>query len=155
MSALLDIPSRFFVPRLVAATDRDVIMLLAKELGDCALPTFAEAACAREKRSPTGLPFGDVGVAIPHGEPEHVRSPAIVVASLAKPVKFRQMGSPKTFVEVSLVVMPALTAKEQAAAALSGIITLLQDATIRAALIAASSKEEMHAALGAAGAVPA
>jgi PTS system galactitol-specific IIA component len=147
MSALLDIPTRFFVPRLSAATDRDVIMLLARELGECALPTFADAACAREKRSPTGLPFGDVGVAIPHGEPEHVKSPAIVVASLAAPVKFKQMGSPKTVVEVSLVVMPALTAKEQAAAALSGIITLLQDATIRAALVAATTKEAMQAAL--------
>jgi PTS system galactitol-specific IIA component len=147
MSALLDIPSRFFVARLVAATDRDVITLLAKELGEHVLPSFAEAACAREKRSPTGLPFGDVAVAIPHAEPEHVKSPAIVIASLAAPVRFRQMGSPRTFVEVSLVVMPALTAKEQAAATLSGIITLLQDATIRAALAAATTTDAMQAAL--------
>lgn len=154
MSAILDIPTRFFVPRLDAATDRDVIALLARELGDCARPTFAEAAVAREKRSPTGLPFGDVGVAIPHAEPEHVQSPAIVVASLAKPVKFRQMGSPKTLVEVTLVVMPALTAKEQAAAGLAGIITLLQDATIRAALVAATTREAMQAALGLGAASP-
>ncbi len=147
MSALTDIPSQFFVARLAAATDRDVIMLLAKELGDHVHATFAEAACAREKRSPTGLPFGDVGVAIPHGEPEHVKTPAIVLASLEKPVRFRQMGSPRTIVEVSLVVMPALTAKEQAAATLSGIITLLQDATIRAALANATTADEMRSAL--------
>ena len=147
MSALTDIPSRFFLARLTAATDRDVIMLLAKELGAHVMSTFAEAASAREKRSPTGLPFGDVGVAIPHAEPEHVQSPAIVIASLATPVRFRQMGSPRTFVLVSLVVMPALTAKEQAAATLSGIIALLQNTTVRAKLVNATTPEEMQAAL--------
>jgi PTS system galactitol-specific IIA component len=148
--AFLDIQATYFLARLEEGTDAEVIARLAKELGDHVLPSFAGAALAREKRSPTGLPFGDVAVAIPHAEPEHVKSPAIVIASLAKKVRFRQMGSPRTFVEASLVVMPALTAKEQAAAALSKIIELLQNTSIREALAAAENPAQMRVALGAA-----
>jgi PTS system galactitol-specific IIA component len=147
MSAFADITSRFFLAKLAEATDKDVIARLAKELGEHVAPTFAAAALAREKRSPTGLPFGDVGVAIPHAEPEHVKTPAIVIASLAAPVSFRMMGSPKTVVPVTLVVMPALSAKEQAAAGLTSIIELLQNTTIRNALIAAQSSDELRTAL--------
>ena len=35
-----------------------------------------------------------LSVAIPHAEPQHVISPAMAIASLARPVRFRQMGSP-------------------------------------------------------------
>ena len=46
-----------------------------------------------------------------------------------------QMGSPATQLDVGLVVMPALTAKEQAAAGLARLIELLQDDALRAALV--------------------
>jgi PTS system galactitol-specific IIA component len=148
MSAVAGISNLRFFAKLTEATDKDVVARLARELGDDVAPTFAAAALAREKRSPTGLPFGDVGVAIPHAEPEHVKTPAIVIASLAAPVSFRQMGSPKTLVPVTLVVMPALSAKEQAAAGLTSIIELLQHADIRAALLRAQTADELRAALG-------
>ncbi|MBL8607199.1 MAG: PTS sugar transporter subunit IIA [Myxococcales bacterium] len=136
-----------FLPRLAASSDRAVIEALAAALGDHVLPSFVGAALAREKRSPTGLPFPDVAVAIPHAEPEHVARPAIVVASLASPVKFRQMGSPRATVDAALVVMPALSSKEQAGAALASLIQSLQDARIRAALAAAATADEMRAAV--------
>jgi PTS system galactitol-specific IIA component len=144
---IADVADTLFLPRIACGSDREAIETLARALGDRVAPTFAAAALAREKRSPTGLPFEDAGVAIPHGELEHVRSPAIAVASLAKPVRFRQMGSPKVQLDVSLVVMPALTAKEQAAASLSAIIQLLQNASIRRALLDATTEEAMRAAL--------
>ena len=84
---------------------------------------------------------------MPHAEPEHVVTPAIALASLATPVKFRQMGAPAIELDVRLVVMPAFTAKEQAAASLAHLVTLLQDATLREALASAMSAEAMHAAL--------
>jgi PTS system galactitol-specific IIA component len=145
MSAVAGITNLRFFAKLTEATDKEVIARLAKELGDDVAPTFAAAALAREKRSPTGLPFGDVGVAIPHAEPEHVKTPAIVIASLAAPVSFRMMGSPKTVVPVTLVVMPALSAKEQAAAGLTSIIELLQNADIRAALVRAQTADQLRA----------
>jgi PTS system galactitol-specific IIA component len=99
---------------------------------------------------PTGLPFEGGAVALPHAEPEHVVSPRIAVASLARPVKFRQMGEPATQLDVTLVVMPALTAKEQAAASLTRLIELLQDGTLRRDLIAATTPEAMSTLMSAA-----
>ncbi len=111
------------------------------------LPTFERAALAREKRSPTGLPFPGIAIALPHAEPEHVVAPAIAVATLAAPVPFRQMGSPATKLSVSLVVMPAFSAKEQAGAGLAGLIERLQDDALRDALAAATDAQAIADAL--------
>jgi PTS system galactitol-specific IIA component len=121
---------------LQAASADAVISTLAGELVSKGhtKASFEKAALARERRSPTGLPFPTFAVAIPHAEPEHVLSPAILVAALAAPIKFREMGSPANAVEAHLVVMPALSAKEQAAGALSELIALLQDDALRRAL---------------------
>ncbi len=132
---------------LRAATDRDAITLAAAHLGDRVKPTFLAAALARERRSPTGLPFPGAAVAIPHAEPEHVASPCLLVASLAEPVRFRQMGSPGETVLARLLVMPALSAKEQAAAGLAGILERLQSAELRDRVLAAATPEAMRAAL--------
>ncbi len=149
MKRELPVSHIYFVCGLEAQTDAEVIRALAERLGSHVKASFAAAAALREKRSPTGLPFPEVAVALPHAEPEHVESPALVVATLAKPVRFRQMGSPKIALEVGLVVMPALTAKEQAAAGLASLLTLLQDLDLRRALVAADSEAAMKAALGA------
>jgi galactitol PTS system EIIA component len=109
--------------------------------------SFVQAALARERRSPTGLPFPGVAVALPHAEPEHVLAPAVAVASLAAPVKFRQMGAPAVQLDVRLVVMPALTTKEQAAAGLARLIELLQDEALRTRLAAADSPAAIASAV--------
>lgn len=113
----------------------------------CVRPTFEMATLAREKRSPTGLPFPGQAVAMPHAEPEHVIVPAVAIASLARPVSFRQMGAPGVKLAVSLVVMPALTAKEQAAGELARLVELLQDEALRCALGDAQTCNAMYAML--------
>jgi PTS system galactitol-specific IIA component len=95
---------------------------------------------------PTGLPFPDIAVALPHAEPDHVNEPAMAFATLKAPVKFRQMGAPAITLDVRLVVMPAFSAKEQAAAGLSGLIESLQNADVRRRLLDATSAEEMERA---------
>ncbi len=112
---------------------------------------FAEAAVRREKRSPTGLPFEGCAVGIPHAEPAHVLSPAIAVATLRMPVVFREMGSPATKLDVELVVMPALTQKQQAEAGLATLLEVLQDPLFRDTLLAATSADEIARALEAKG----
>lgn len=106
-------------------------------------PTFEQAALVREKKSPTGLPFSPWAVALPHADPEHATVPAIAIATLARPVVFRQMGSPGVKLEVHIVVMPAFTAKEQAAASLTRLIGLLQADDVRERLVSAGSAEEL------------
>ena len=139
--ALLEVSSR--------ASAEDVVRALAQRLASTGhvKSSYEAAALLREKRSPTGLPFPGCAVAMPHAEPEHVVRAAIALASLASPVKFRQMGAPATLLDVRLVVMPAFTAKEQAAAELGRLVTLLQDATLRDELVSATSAEAMQAAL--------
>lgn len=135
--------------RLEAASAEDAVRALAQALlrSGHVTPGFEAAAVQRERRSPTGLPFPGCGVALPHAEPEHVVSPAIAIATLVRPVKFRQMGSPATELDVTLVVMPALTAKEQAAAGLSRLIDLLQDESLRNELAAAESATSLRDAI--------
>jgi PTS system galactitol-specific IIA component len=132
--------------RLEAASAEAAVRALAQALfaAGHVKASFEAAALQRERRSPTGLPFAGSAVALPHAEPEHVVSPAIAIASLARPVKFRQMGSPATQLDVALVVMPALRAKEQAAAGLSRLIELLQDEALRAELSLAASPDSMR-----------
>jgi PTS system galactitol-specific IIA component len=137
------------VARLPAANADAAIRALAQRLfaAGHVKPSFEAAASVREKRSPTGLPFAGAAVALPHAEPEHVVSPAIAVATLAAPVKFRQMGSPAVQLDVALVVMPAFSAKEQAAAGLARLIDRIRDEALRSALAAATTSEELRAAL--------
>jgi PTS system galactitol-specific IIA component len=138
------------VAALEAANAEQAIRALAKLLfaKGHVKATFENAACARERRSPTGLPFPDAPIALPHAEPEHVVSPACAVAVLRSPVKFREMGSPSTQLEVRVVVMPALTAKEQAAAGLTQLIERLQDGARRSAIVNATTPEEIARAIG-------
>src|SRR5436853_508474 len=84
------------VARLEASNAEAAIRALAQALAKegHVKGTFEAAALGRERKSPTGLPFAGSAVALPHAEPEHVNAPAIAIASLARPVKFRQMGSP-------------------------------------------------------------
>lgn len=130
---------------LSAKSSEEVVRALSGRLltAGAVRATFEAAALARERRSPTGLPFPGIAVALPHAEPEHVVAPAIAIASLQAPVMFRQMGSPAVRLDVSLVVMPALTAKEQAAAELSRLIELLQDESLRRALASADTARAM------------
>ena len=137
------------IARLEVASSEDGIRALAAALfaAGHVKASFEGAALARERRSPTGLPFPGVAVALPHAEPDHVVRPAIAIASLVRPVTFRQMGSPAVKLEVSLVVMPALTAKEQAASELSRLIQMLQDEELRRKLVAAADSTTLAAVL--------
>jgi len=81
---------------VAAQTSHEAIGAIARALVDagCVKPSFEVAAIARERRSPTGLPFEPDAVALPHAEPEHVERAAVAIATLLQPVAFRQMGSP-------------------------------------------------------------
>jgi galactitol PTS system EIIA component len=135
--------------KLEASSSGVVIDALASRLlaGGHVRPTFPQAARAREKKSPTGLPFAPWAVALPHADPEHVVKPAIALATLKTPVAFRQMGSPELTLSVSIAVMPAFSAKAQAAASLTRLIALLQVEAVRESIIRAGSPEALLAEL--------
>jgi PTS system galactitol-specific IIA component len=137
------------VARLAAANAEEAMRALARLLfaDGCVAESFERAVLAREKKSPTGLPFPDVGVAMPHADPEHVTRASIAIATLAEPVTFRQMGAPSIAIDVRIVVMPALSSKEQAAAGLGAIVERLQNEARRAAILAATTPDEIAKAM--------
>ncbi len=134
---------------LEAASSEEAIRALARVLHreGRVRASFEEAAVARERRSPTALPFEPLAVALPHAEPEHVLAPAIAIATLTRAVAFREMGSPATEHAVRVVVMPAFGSKEQAGAELSRLIEALQEPAAVAALADATSPRSLCEAL--------
>ena len=74
--------------------DKEVIKQMASALEEegYVKDTFADAIVKRESVYPTGLPVGQINVAIPHTDPEHVNNAAICLGILDKPVTFNVMG---------------------------------------------------------------
>lgn len=70
--------------------------------------SFKDAIMARERIFPTGLPTVGVKVALPHTDPIHVKKPGILVATLKKPIKFKEMGNGLEDIDVEMVFMLAV-----------------------------------------------
>jgi PTS system galactitol-specific IIA component len=110
--------------------------------------SFAEAALEREKAIPTGLPLGgNYNAAIPHTDVEHVIKPGIGLATLVKPVVFKNMVSPDEPVEVRLVFVLALEQPKSQIEMLQEVAQVLQRPDVVSALIQAENIEQVHAAL--------
>ncbi|QSX09250.1 PTS sugar transporter subunit IIA [Alkalibacter rhizosphaerae] len=87
-------------------TSADVLRFISDELSKRQIvkETFYDALIQREKEFPTGLPIGEINVAIPHTYPDHINEVAVTIAILDKPVTFRNMGDPTQNVDVSIVL---------------------------------------------------
>ena len=98
--------------------DKEVIKQMASALEEegYVKDTFADAIVKRESVYPTGLPVGQINVAIPHTDPEHVNNAAICLGILDKPVTFNVMGMEGETTEVSLDYEPELLYKNMVAA---------------------------------------
>lgn len=102
---------RLVILRMEASSAEEVIRQLATrlEMEGLVHPSFVEAVLERERTHPTGLPLaGDLHVAIPHADVVHVIAPALAIATLARPVIFRNMVNPEERVPVSIVILMAL-----------------------------------------------
>lgn len=69
-----------------------------------AKPTFPAALLERESTYPTGLALGELNLAIPHANPEHINDITVTIAVPESPVIFQDMGDPDSDVSVSLIV---------------------------------------------------
>lgn len=132
--------------RLEAASAEEVIRRLAARLEAAGRvrPSFANAVWERERTNPTGLPLsGELHVAIPHADVEHVCAPAVAVATLARPVAFRNMVRPEEMVPVSIVILLALTELHAQIEMLQSLAELFQDPDRVRAVYEARSAEEL------------
>ncbi len=94
---------------LEAPDSRAVIDVLAGKLHEQGLVVseYGEQTYQRELEHPTGLPTKPFCIAFPHADAEGVHSSGLALATLAKPVGFKNMGDPDEELEVSLVIMLA------------------------------------------------
>jgi PTS system galactitol-specific IIA component len=112
--------------------------------------TFSEAALAREKEMPTGLPLmGNYNAAIPHTDVEHVYKPALALATLTEPITFQNMIAPEEPVPVQLVILMALDKPKAQVEMLQEIAGVLQDTEIINRLMNAKTYDEVREILSA------
>jgi len=105
--------------------------------------SFLDAIIKREKTFPTGLQLNTYNVAIPHTDPEHVIKPAIAIATLSKPVIFKNMANPLEEVNVSIVFMMALNEAHSQVEMLQQMVQLIQNDTLLEKIIEANGGDKI------------
>lgn len=130
---------------LNAVSDQDAINKLGKHLygKGYVKETFTQACLERETAFPTGLQVPGGGAAIPHAGTEHVKTSAIGVATLKKPVEFQAMAEPEKTILVSIILMLAVADKAIVVPVLGNVINILKSEAAFKALQSASSPEEV------------
>lgn len=66
-------------------------------------PSFCEAIVKREKEFPTGLETSTYNVALNHVDSEHVKTNALFIYKLKKPISYHKMDNPDETIDVDIV----------------------------------------------------
>lgn len=138
MEKLVSNPEKTYLAvSLSGATDQEVLKQMASVLQEegYVKETFSDAIIQREISFPTGLPMGEINVAIPHTDPEHVNKAGFCLGILEKPVTFNVMATEGEQVEVSIVFMLAIKRKEEQLENLQKLISICQDQEMLKALL--------------------
>lgn len=147
----VSVSPRLVLLRAKASSAEEVIRALATRLEEEGFvrPSFANAVLDRERTNPTGLPLaGDLHVAIPHADVEHVIAPALAIATLEEPVAFRNMVNPEEIVPASVVIVMALNEPHGQIEMLQRLAELFQDPDRIRWIYEARSPEEVIERLG-------
>ncbi len=107
------------------------------------LPTYVDAVLNREKVFPTGLPTIPFPVAIPHGDPEHVIRPCIVVAKPRVAIEFGEMASINGKVKARYIFMLVIKKAEDQIVLLQSMIDMFMNKEAMYRLDEAKTKKEI------------
>ena len=108
------------------------------------LPSYYDALMEREREFPTGLPMGELNIAMPHTVPQHILKKGVAIVTLTQPVTFHCMGDADSTVQVQLLVCPLLHKLDDNVRLLPSLIHFfMKQENIRALLDAASPAEVM------------
>jgi PTS system galactitol-specific IIA component len=136
-----------------ADSSGELIRLLTELLvkNGCAKIEYADVVITREEQYPTGIPTAGLAVAIPHGFADDcVLEPSVAVATLARPVLFRNMFDPDEELAVLMVFLIALSSKDknEVAKDLEKVMSVLSDGELLSGLYAAKSGDEFAGIMG-------
>ena len=140
-----DLRKDLVVTDLEAESSKEVFEKLGGklvEMGYCK-ESYVEALITREKSFPTGINMGEIGIAMPHTDREHVNKSGVAIARLKSPVRFLQMGTLDVEVQARIIFMLAVEDPDAHLVFLQRIIILLQDENVLHKILEAKSKEEI------------
>ena len=145
MTGQATLNARLVQVALQVADSEEAIRSLASLLlrGGYVKDSFTDAVLERERSFPTGLPTGNVPVAIPHADSVHVVRSAVAIGVLAKPVAFREMGEPDNVLNVQIVMMLAIHDPKAVVPFLQKTCGILQDGEFLSRLKAAKNAQEV------------
>lgn len=108
---------------------------------------YADALIERETNYPTGLPIGNINLALPHTYPQYIREHAVAIAVPSHPIRFRSMEDSEETVEVSLLVCPLLEKMDENIKLLPSLMKFFTNEQTLSELVTASSAEAIYARL--------
>lgn len=91
---------------------------------------YVWALTERERKFPTGLDIHGTGVAIPHTDAAYVNQEGIAIASLKRPVDFRQMGEENTWIPVQLIFLLMVPCDKGQVDWIQRMLTIIQDTSV-------------------------
>ncbi|GEM_PF-453449 len=103
---------------------------------------FIDSVIKREEEFPTGLNT-PIPIALPHTEIKYSKREAFAIATLKKPVIFKEMGNPRNKINVRIILMPVLTKESTRSAVFYDLLRKCRDRNIAPRLIAAENDAEM------------
>ena len=106
--------------------------------------SFLEAICERERNFPTGVPVGEVNVAIPHVESRHVNGSAVLAITLRDLVPFSSMVDREQKIGVGLVFILVLQHGKMHLTMLQNLMKIVQSPEIISALRAEHEVERVY-----------
>lgn len=106
-------------------------------------PSFLDAILAREIEYPTGLPTVPFGVAIPHGNTEHVIEPCMMLIRPRHPVKFHEMGNDANVIYAHFIVLMCLKEEKSQIGTLSRLMELFMNSEFMNALLGCKDAAEI------------
>ena len=89
--------------------------------------SYAAAIKKREAVYATGLELPEMGIAIPHTDPEHVNTPALCLGILREPVSFGAMGMADQRVDVRVVFMLSIKEPHAQLKVLQALMKVFQE----------------------------
>ncbi len=128
-------------------TRDEVLYHIAKVIMEkgIAKETFYDALIERENSYPTGLPIGEINVAIPHTYPEHINEVAITIAVPKKPVMFYNMGDKDEEILVSVILCLTMRKMDDNVKLLPSLMGFFADEENLRALLACKTPAEVIA----------
>lgn len=150
---MLAVTSENVLINLEADSSGEVIRLLTELLvkSGCVKSEYADVVITREEQYPTGIPTAGLSVAIPHGfADDYVLEPSVGVATLARPILFRNMFDPEEELAVGMVFLIAMSSKDKnkLAGDLERVMSILSNGDLLSRLYAAKSGYEFVEIMG-------